>query len=384
MSLRNFLLRWALLLPAMLVLGGCYAVITYPIGDDADVANDEDDNDDDADDDVDDDDTTPRPTDDDDDDTTPDPGDDDDTTPPHDDDDTTPDPGDDDDVSDDDDTTPSGGPYCYSEPGVSPSASLSDLQSGYSSSNWAATVLEVTDRRYPSGNMLLTDTQSDSWWGAFVDSSSWTALMDSLMTMHHEQTHYFDYANALFPVHFGYFIREEWQPQLAFYEGFPRSEIGSMLTDSSTDLYASTYLVGTQGTYGFMELLDEHNCYINGLAGLSLIGEYIPFGLSGRDGAVAFTYYLELYLQRARTQYPSLHADICGDPDMRDLLLVQWLRMHYFLQFSDAFPNLGINDVAIEQHMYDPGLQWEIEDCVGHTLQASNCLLSGDPWTPPW
>jgi hypothetical protein len=369
-----FLLRFVPMMLAALLLGGCYAVITYPVADGDDPSDDDDADDDD--------DTTPRdPPDDDDDDDDDDITDDDDTTPPSDDDDAA----DEDDIADDDDTTPPpGGPYCYTEPGVDPTASLSDLSAGYSASNWAATVMEVTDRRYPSGNTLLTVTQSDSWWGAFTDSSSWTSLMDSLMTMHHEQTHYYDYANALFPVYFGYFIREDWQPQVDFYEGFPRAEIYSMLTDSSTDLYSSTYLVGGQGSYGFMELLDEHNCYINGLAALSLVGEYIPFGLSGRDGAVAFTYYLELYLQRARNVYPSLHADICGDPDMRDLILVQWLRMHYFLQFSDAFPNLGIYDVAIEQHMYDPALQWEIENCIGHTLQADNCLPAGDPWTPPW
>ena len=362
---------------------GCYLDLYLgtdpPPGDDDDAADEPSDDDDD---DSDDDDETPRPDDDDtgddDDDATP-PPDDDDATPPPDDDDTTPDPG------DDDDATPDpGDPYCYTEPGVSPTASLSDLQSSYSPSGWESTVFELTDRRYPSGNMLLTLTQSDPWFGAFVDSGSWTGLMDSLMTMHHEQTHFYDYDNALFPVHFGYFIREEWQPQVDFYEGFPRSEILGMLTDSSTDLYSSTYLVGTQGTYGFMELLDEHNCYISGLAAIGLVGEQIPFGISGRDGAVAFTYYLELYLQRARTVYPALYADICGDPEMRDLILVQWLRMHYFLQFSDAFPNLGINDTWIEGNMYDTSLQGEIEDCVGHTLQANNCLLSGDSWTPPW
>ncbi len=306
--------------------------------------------------------------------------DDDDATPPHDDDDVS----DDDDAGDDDDATPPGGSYCYSEPGVDPTASLSDLESSYSSWGWESDVLEVTDRRYPSGHLLLDSTQSDSWWGAFTDSSSWTALMDSLGTMHHEQTHFWDYSNALFPVHFGYFVREEWQPQIDFVEGFPRSEILPMLTDSSTDLYSSTYLVGTQGTYGFMELLDEHNCYINGMAGTALVGEYIPWGTSSRDGAVAFTYYLELYLQRARTVYPSTWSAICGDPDMQDLILVQWLRMHWFLQFSDAFPNLGIYDQDIEVHMYDPSLQWEIENCIGHTLQQDHCLPPGDPWLPPW
>jgi len=355
----------------LLLLIGCYGLVS-PVANDDDAVEDDDDTTV-----EDDDDTTPRP---DDDDATP-PIDDDDAGP--DDDDTTP-PADDDDVMpDDDDATPPPGPYCYSET-VSSTASLADLVSGYSSWDWEDTVFEVTARRYPSGNLLLTQTQADPWFGAFVDPSSFNSLMDSLGTMLHEQTHYWDYDHALFEVYFGYFVNEDWQPQPNFFDGFPRSEILSMLPDDSTAMYADTYLTGDQGTYGFMELLDELNCYINGLAGLSLVGEYMPWGTSARDGAVAFMLYLELYLQRARTVYPSLHAQICGDPELTDLMLVQWLRMHWFLDISEAFPELGIYDDAIEVHLYAPGNQSEIELCTGHPLQASPCLTEGDSWLPPW
>ena len=353
---------------SLLLLIGCYGLVS-PVSDDDDTVEPDDDDtteppdDDDATEAPDDDDATEAP-------------DDDDTTEAPDDDDTTP-------PSDDDDATPPQGPYCYSED-VSSTASLADLVSGYSSWDWEDTVFEVTARRYPSGNLLLAQTASDPWFGAFVDPSTFGTLMDSLGTMTHEQTHTWDYEHALFEVYFGYFVNEDWQPQPTFVAGFPRSEILSLLPDDSTSMYADTYLVGDQGTYGFMELLDELNCYINGLAALSLVGEYMPWGTSARDGAVAFMLYLELYLQRARTSYPSLHAQICGDPELTDLILVQWLRMHYFVDISDAFADLGINDDLIEVHLYAAANQGEIELCTGRSLQASPCLTVGDSWTPPW
>ena len=42
--------------------------------------------------------------------------------------------------------------------------------------------------------------------------------------------------------------------------------------------------------------------------------------MSGRDGAVAFLYYLELYLRRARTQYPDLYAQLKAEPQWVELV----------------------------------------------------------------
>ena len=302
-------------------------------------------------------------------------GDDDDT---HGDDDTT---GDDDHVGDDD--TSDDGPYCYTEP-VDPNISLADLEAGFNGSNWLNTILDVTDRRYPSGHDLLFLMQNDPYLSWFVDTSSFAMLMESLMTVVHEETHGYDYEYAQWGVNFAYWINSDWQPTVHHYTGFPRSEIYDMLEDDSTSLYAATYLTGTQGTYDFMELLDELNCYVNGLAAIALVGEYEPWGISARDGALAFTYYLELYLRRARNVYPDFYADIQSDPFVVDLVLIQWLRLHFFLDISYAFPNLGVNDHAIEDHMHDPSNQSEIEQLVGHSLDASNCLQDGDPYQPPF
>jgi len=307
----------------------------------------------------------------------------DDDTDPAGDDDTDPVGDDDTDPAGDDDTGDDDGPYCYTEP-VDPNISLADLEAGFYGSNWLDTILDVTDRRYPSGHDLLYLMQDDPYLSWFVDTSSFAMLMESLMTVVHEETHGYDYEYAQWGVHFAYWISSDWQPTVHHHSGFPRSEIYGMLEDDSTDLYADLYLTGTQGTYDFMELLDELNCYINGLAAIALVGEYEPWGISARDGAVAFMYYLELYLRRARTTYPDFYSDIQSDAHVVDLILIQWLRLHFFLDISYAFPNLGVNDHAIEDHMHDPANQAEIEDLVGRSLEASNCLLAGDPYQPPF
>jgi hypothetical protein len=262
---------------------------------------------------------------------------------------------------------------CYCEP-IDPAADVSELQSNYQSGSWADTLIGVLHRRWPAGEDLMMWAQAeDSYFGSFSDTSSFAGLMDSVMTEVHEGTHGWDYANAGVN-DFSYYLREDLTFTPAKVHGFDRSEIYSMIEGSSTDLYQDTYLTGTQGTYGFYELLDEMNCYINGMGGIAVVGEFIPFGISGRDGAVAFMYYLELYLRRARTMYPDLYTQLKTDPEYVELVQTQWLRMHFLLQYADELPHIGIHDAEIRQLMYAPENQSEIEMFIDHELAPSNCL----------
>lgn len=262
---------------------------------------------------------------------------------------------------------------CYCEP-LDPGADLSDLEQGYQPGAWADTMADVLDRRWPAGAALVADLQGDPYFGSFTDTSSFASLMDGFMTEVHEGTHGWDYGHAGVET-FAYFLRGDLQFEVAQIHGFDRSEIYGMLTDDSTSLYADTYLTGTQGTYGFYELLDEMNCYINGMAAIGVVGEYIPYGISGRDGAVAFLYYLELYLKRARTEYPDLYAQLKGDPEYVDLVRTQWLRTHFLMIYAaDLHDHLGIADDAIEVNLYAPENQAEIEMFIDHAVDASNCL----------
>jgi hypothetical protein len=262
---------------------------------------------------------------------------------------------------------------CYCEP-IDPDADLSDLEGSYAPGGWAQTMSDVLSRRWPAGAALVADLQSDPYFGSFTDPSSFGSLMDGFMTEIHEGTHGWDYGHAGIDT-FAYFLRGDLQFEVAKVHGFDRSEIYGMLTDDSTSLYAGTYLTGTQGTYGFYELLDEMNCYINGMAAIGVVGEYIPYGISGRDGAVAFLYYLELYLKRARTVYPDLYADLKNDPEYVDLVRTQWLRTHFLMIYAaDLHDHIGLYDDEIEANLYDPENMSEIEMFIDHPVEASNCL----------
>jgi hypothetical protein len=265
-------------------------------------------------------------------------------------------------------------PNCYAEP-VDTWASLADLEAAYNGTNYMETMFETLSRRWPAGYDLFVAMEDDPYLGTFTDTSSFTSVMESLMTEVHEATHGWDYSHAS-GSNFAYYLRADLTFHTPWEDGFPRSEIRSMLVDDSTSIYES-YLTGTQGTYGFVELLDELNAYINGMAGIAVVGEYEEasgFGISAIDGAVAFTYYLELYLRRARTVYPDLYSRISTDPQFVDLVRTQWLRLHFFLDIADRFPSLGIHDAAIRAHMYESENMQEISLFIGQAVSASSCL----------
>lgn len=263
---------------------------------------------------------------------------------------------------------------CYSEP-FDPTVPLGDLEASFRGSRAFDAVLEAMRRRYPGGYDLLVAEQGDPYTGSFVDRSSFGAAMETSMTEVHEATHGWDYGHALFPRYFGYWINGAVQHVLTFdVDGFPRSELRGMLEDRSTDLYSGTYLTGEQGTRGFLELLDETNCYINGLGAIAAIADEVPYGISGRDGAVAFLYYVQLYLRRARTQAPGLYATMQADADLVEHVKLQWLRTHFFLMFADQHPHVGIRDDDIRALLYAPANLQEISGLIGRCVDDSPCL----------
>ena len=265
---------------------------------------------------------------------------------------------------------------CYEEP-YFPYIPIDDVRTDFRTRRRSGfnSLKEVLRRRYPAGYDLLVEEQNDPYTGSFVDSSSFSTVMESAMTEVHEATHGWDYGHSLFPVQFSYWLRTDLQHRLTFdVNGFARSEIYQMLEDNSTDLYARTYLRGEQGTREFLELLDELNCYVNGLGAITVTGEELTFGLSGRDGAVAFLYYVQLYLRKVRVEQPSLYQVMQNDSALVEHLKLQWLRTHFYLEYADQIPRIGIRDADIRALLYAPHNMFEISNLIGRCIDPSPCL----------
>jgi hypothetical protein len=244
------------------------------------------------------------------------------------------------------------------------------LVQAFTGNNWLATSLEVMNRRYPTAKCLFEEYQNDV--GNYVDTGSFDALAQSFMTMEHEETHGWDYEHANGNSQFSFYVTCMNNPVLPWIEGFARSEIAPLVQGSATSLYDGTYLTGTQGTYAWTELLDEWNAYVNGMAAITMAADQVQSGISGTDGAVAFAYYVELYLKRARTQHPTVYAQIKNDAATVAFLKQEWNRMHFFLAFAAQYPVISIEAANIEKNLYDPANQSELEQVVG-PLSASNC-----------
>jgi len=285
-------------------------------------------------------------------------------------------PGDD---TDADPNAPDGGgvqAFCYQEDG-DPTADISDLVAAYGGSNWKDELIEAMDRRHPATGFLLDEQRNDSYFSQFSDSSSWTGMVGWLDTLSHEETHLF---NAYHAADVGEAAAIYARPDLIFYlpadDTFGRAEIYDDLAAAPRDgIYAPTYLTGSQGQRGFNALLDELSCYLNEMAAVGLVGEYFSGGVSLRDGSVAFLYFMQVYLRVARTEYPDVYDDLKSQEAYRDVVFMLWLRTHYFLEFADEFPSLGISDAMYRSHMYEPANLAEIEMFTGHAVGDSSCEL---------
>ena len=252
---------------------------------------------------------------------------------------------------------------CYTEV-YSPTVSITDLVSSFSGGNWLDTSLQVTKRRYPTGNFILETEKGDPQLAGFKDSSSFDALMESLMTMCHEETHGYDYEHSSAGKH-AYVMRTDLVISVPIGSTFPRSEVLTYITDDSTSLYDDTYLKGSMGTYDFADMNDELNAYTNGLACLTAVQEHEKGGISARDGAVAHILYLQLYLKRARTAHASVYSTLKADGDWQKYVKYAWARVFFWDGKAKAFPALTIGADRIWTHVKEAANLDEIRQFTG-------------------
>lgn len=258
-------------------------------------------------------------------------------------------------------------PSCWDEH-FEPRANLGDLKSGFSGGNARATMTEVFKRRWRAGADLLDAQSHDPYIDVFLETGSWGAFIDSLGTVVHETVHGWDYENSLGGSGgtFRYWFHRDLKPKAPWVDGFPRSSIKDRVQGDATSLYY-LYLTGQQGSYGWVELLDEANCYVNGLGALAAVGDQMPWGTSAVDGAVAFLYYIALYIEEAQQEQPSVYGQIhvqAFQHIVRDL----WLRTHFFLLEADQNPKLSVEGDRIKELLYPK--EALIEDFIGAQLDG--------------
>ncbi|HEY3816972.1 MAG TPA: hypothetical protein VGL81_07375 [Polyangiaceae bacterium] len=263
------------------------------------------------------------------------------------------------------------GSPCYSEP-YDPSADISDLAAAYKGNNWLTTSLAVMQRRYPTGYFVLNAEQTDPQLPQFVDTSSWSALMSSMMTVLDAETTGWDFDNATVSVH-PFVIVDTMQISAPILTTWPQGEILQYITDTSTQIYDQTELEGEEGTYDAIFLFDDLDSACNGLAAATAVGDQIPSGISARDGLAAHLYYLELYLRDGRTAHAAEYATMKADPTWQKLVRYEWARGHFWDGQAAPNANLQIAAAPIWTNIDAPASLAEIQQFTGEDPAAVAC-----------
>jgi hypothetical protein len=272
----------------------------------------------------------------------------------------------------------------YTETLPTPNVSIDGLKASYSASDVNGFILSVLDARFPVGayiveQALIHGGQLGDCVAYFAyDTSTAEKVIDTLSTVVHECGHFLDiglggWTDDVFVI----------TDTLSFqcsggdkfeYGGntFPRSEL---MNDSyaalrpmcaqgqwnGCDSYADIYLTGDSGNQGFSSLMEETVQYVNSLAAGYAYSDQSAWTVSGKDGILTFLWYMERYLQMARTLYPDTHAFILGDACYRELILTTWGRAWLFLSATEDISKLGMEDDVLEALVMDPSLLGEID-----------------------
>lgn len=260
---------------------------------------------------------------------------------------------------------------CYSEP-YDPKANVADVAMAYDGNNWLSSALTVMQRRYPTGWFVLDAEQNDPQLPQFVDSSSWSALMGSMMSMLESETTGWDFGNASASAH-PFVILDSMQISVPVVTTWQQGEILQYITDASTQFYDQAELQGEEGTYDGIFLFDDLDSACEGLAAATAVGDQLQYQVPARDGVAAHLYYIELYLKDGRTAHATEYAAIKADPNWQKLVRYEWARGHFW--DGQAAPNANLQTAAapIWTHIDDPANLQEIQLFTGESPDAVAC-----------
>ncbi len=260
---------------------------------------------------------------------------------------------------------------------------VSGLMSGYQETNYLAFVDDLLANRYPLGALLVSEgvRLGASTFGNCVtlftsNRGSAQSLVFQLSTVVHECGHILDISRGGFSGSF-YLVTEE--KTFTCGRGDTTSRGGDTFARSllngdvhaalwPSDMYRNIYLDGNpddanfeSGDQGFNSVLEETVQYVNSLATDFYMRDLRGgMSVSARDGILTFLWYVERYLQMARTTFPEAYDRLTTDACWREAILTVWGRAWLYLEASRSSQNLGINDDTIETLVKTPELVEEI------------------------
>ncbi len=261
----------------------------------------------------------------------------------------------------------------YSEMLPNPNVDLSDLFESYTAETAPEFIFQVLARRYPFAEYLVNIGrmgQIGDCLDLFLrDRSSPEAVIRQMTTIVHECGHFADidagmFRNNVYLISEGISFTCQGGDAVGRGDGrtFARSLINldayaleACRQGPNCDFYRSVYLDGDPnnanfegGDQGYNSVLEETAQYINSIAVGYAFNDYYSGSVSERDGILTFLWYITRYLKMAREDYPEAYEFISTDPCWRELLLTLWGRAWLYLELTEGFPQLGINDEAIQ------------------------------------
>lgn len=264
---------------------------------------------------------------------------------------------------------PAGDRLCYSEP-FHDGADLGPAQQQMRGNPVEAFRLAVRTR-WPGGEAVTRTPQA---FLNFLDTRDFSTFLESGATVIHESTHGFHADNGLWQQRVTYYLRGDLHIAVDIVPTPARSLIHGRLPDDSTRIYADLYLQGEQGSRGFFDLLEELNCYVNDMTTYAIFGDAIDIlGVSGRDGAVSFFLYLQIYLNAIRTEQPQVWEQLRSQDAVRRFIDVEWRRMHFWLETADRYDHIGINDGRVRALLYQDARMDEFTRFLGFALEVGPC-----------
>ncbi|MBI4510235.1 MAG: hypothetical protein HY698_11420 [Deltaproteobacteria bacterium] len=238
---------------------------------------------------------------------------------------------------------------------------ITDLLNAFSANNKLAWSIQVLNRRYPTGGLILEKANNDTncFDVGVSGASSATEVLAGLRTSVHECGHMVDLNQKTFVL--GKSL--SYDCDFAVVADTPPRRI---LVDDEyqalwpKDEFKQDYLVDL-GDQALAYLMTEALQYINTLATSYALYDYAPFDPIARDGTHAFQWYVTRYLRLLRMNYSTQYSRAAGDRCWRRLVLAGWGRAHRYLAASKGMPDLGgADDALLERLVTTPELVDEI------------------------